>query len=309
MTGFRAWAQAALGEEAGDHLADSYAAALGQALDTAVFYGTTPPIQENPMARSHKTWCVGEHLPTGACTRNLTTHPIQENDMKPMPRPEPLVHWSPPTGDVPHAIQAGVQAVVTTYPERVTCPSCQAALDAVKRAEEAAMAVEGYAVPQRFVAGVEGCTCREPYPNLPGPIENQCLRCGLTIPADRMAEARANAAPQARMSDCPSPLGTVCTDPTCLVHFGGLNEAERLGLVVGAAYGTALAERDQARALAVRLEQDLGYALEALEKAAAAWPETSWASDSQNKDRLVQAIQNLKALESPETPESSERDR
>ena len=79
--------------------------------------------------------------------------------------------------------------------------------------------------------------------------------------------------------------------------------------MVGAAYGTALAERDQARAMAARLEQDLAYALEALEKAAAVWPETSWAADSQNKDRLVQAIQNLKALESPETPESSERDR
>lgn len=39
-----------------------------------------------------------------------------------------------------------------------------------------------------------------------------------------------------------------------------LNPAEQLGVLVGAAYGTALAERDVARRIAVALEQDLAQA-------------------------------------------------
>lgn len=55
MTGFREWATAVLGEEGGNDLADRYADALGRTLDEAMFYGTTPPIQENQMNADHIT--------------------------------------------------------------------------------------------------------------------------------------------------------------------------------------------------------------------------------------------------------------
>lgn len=84
-----------------------------------------------------------------------------------------------------------------------------------------------------------------------------------------------------------------------------LTEAERLGLVVGAAYGQALAERDQARAIAVHLEQENAHLRDLLAYAVQEWPDTTWAADSHAKDTLVQAIQNAGALESPETPETS----
>lgn len=87
--------------------------------------------------------------------------------------------------------------------------------------------------------------------------------------------------------------------PPELAH---LNEAERLGLVVGAAYGQALAERDQARNIAATLEQQLAKALETIRYALKNWPETTWATDSLVQEN-VKAW--LEALESPETPETS----
>ena len=55
MTGFREWATAVFGEEAGNDLADRCADALGRTLDQAVFHGTTPAIQENEMNQAQIT--------------------------------------------------------------------------------------------------------------------------------------------------------------------------------------------------------------------------------------------------------------
>lgn len=88
-----------------------------------------------------------------------------------------------------------------------------------------------------------------------------------------------------------------------------LTEAERLGLVVGAAYGNALAERDKARAIAVHLEQENAHLVALLEYAVREWPVTSWAGDSHAQDYLVQAIERVKAVGSPETPDTSRSDR
>lgn len=43
MTGFRDWAVQVLGEDGGGVLADQFDRAMGLAIDSAVFYGTTPP--------------------------------------------------------------------------------------------------------------------------------------------------------------------------------------------------------------------------------------------------------------------------
>ena len=86
----------------------------------------------------------------------------------------------------------------------------------------------------------------------------------------------------------------------------GLNEPERLGIVVAQAYGNALYERDQARAIAVALEQDLAKALRALRYAVEKWPETTWAQDTLVQENLKHV---LDALESPETPDDPKVDR
>lgn len=86
-----------------------------------------------------------------------------------------------------------------------------------------------------------------------------------------------------------------------------LNEAERLGLVVGAAYGQALAERDEARAQAVDLGQRLEKAMTLLRYAVAEWPETTWASDSFRKDHLIQGTKALEDVDSEESPTTEEQ--
>lgn len=85
-----------------------------------------------------------------------------------------------------------------------------------------------------------------------------------------------------------------------------LNDAERMGLMVAAAYGTALAERDQARDL-------LADALVLVDDLIREWPETTWAADNYRvetmKDRrknLVQAIQDAQAVDSEATPAPQE---
>lgn len=77
-----------------------------------------------------------------------------------------------------------------------------------------------------------------------------------------------------------------------LEHLG---EAERLGLIVGAAYGQALAERDLARA-------SLAKALDLMEALANAWPETSWAASNVAVENAREFIQATKAVDSEQTP-------
>jgi hypothetical protein len=59
-----------------------------------------------------------------------------------------------------------------------------------------------------------------------------------------------------------------------------LSEAERLGLIVGAAYGKALAERDEARAQVVALGLRLDQAIHLLRQAEPRLEDSTWASDS-----------------------------
>lgn len=70
----------------------------------------------------------------------------------------------------------------------------------------------------------------------------------------------------------------------------GMNEAERLALVVGAAYGNALAERDQARA---QVAEALGH----LEAVLAASPSTSFAHTNAAADAAQEFIQRIKTPE------------
>lgn len=79
----------------------------------------------------------------------------------------------------------------------------------------------------------------------------------------------------------------------------GMNEAERLALVVGAAYGKALAERDQARDVGYRLAGNLGHAQGLLGKVVPILRDSSWATDSALADS-IQAF--LDGLDSEATP-------
>lgn len=80
------------------------------------------------------------------------------------------------------------------------------------------------------------------------------------------------------------------------------NDPERLGLIVGAAYGNALAERDQARDLAATLGARLAEALTHLEAVLAASPVVS--TFAHDDDTLTSARQFLAdAVESSGTPE------
>lgn len=82
----------------------------------------------------------------------------------------------------------------------------------------------------------------------------------------------------------------------------GMNEAERLALIVGAAYGAALAERDDAQRQVAVLEDRLAEAKALLDYAVAHWPETTWATDTKAQDRLVQGIGTLWPVDSDQTP-------
>lgn len=75
----------------------------------------------------------------------------------------------------------------------------------------------------------------------------------------------------------------------------GMNEAERLALIVGSAYGAALADRDLARAA-------LASALEHLEALVETWPETSWAGSNVAVERAREFIQVTKVVDSEQTP-------
>lgn len=77
-----------------------------------------------------------------------------------------------------------------------------------------------------------------------------------------------------------------------------LTEAERLGLIVGAAYGRALADRDMARA-------ELQEALDHLEAVIKAMPAGSFAHTNAARDAAVEFIQRIKTpppVDSQATP-------
>lgn len=76
-------------------------------------------------------------------------------------------------------------------------------------------------------------------------------------------------------------------------------EAEELGLVVVGVLTRLTKERDQARAMAARLEEDLARALQTLDQVVVAWPETSWAVDAHARD---QAREVLAELRDPDRP-------
>lgn len=82
----------------------------------------------------------------------------------------------------------------------------------------------------------------------------------------------------------------------------GMNEAERLALVVGAAYGKALAERDEAQARVAALEDQVNT----LAHAATAVlgldvvAQVTWAHDEATVNALRAAVESVQA---PETQE------
>lgn len=90
--------------------------------------------------------------------------------------------------------------------------------------------------------------------------------------------------------------------------WDALTEGERLGLLVGHAYGTALAERDEASAQAARWRDlheaaldDLVQARRLLEQAHKHLGDTSWAADEQLADS-IQAFLGGTPVDSDQTP-------
>lgn len=78
-----------------------------------------------------------------------------------------------------------------------------------------------------------------------------------------------------------------------------MSEAERLALVVGAAYGKALAERDEARAQVAHLRARLDEARTHLENTLGPLQNSTWANDS----HLAGSIQAyLERVDSELTP-------
>lgn len=71
------------------------------------------------------------------------------------------------------------------------------------------------------------------------------------------------------------------------------SDAERLGLAVVATLTEAQREAEQARAIAVRLEQELAEAVAICRDALGAWPETTWAADSMRKATLEDRLAKL----------------
>lgn len=78
--------------------------------------------------------------------------------------------------------------------------------------------------------------------------------------------------------------------------FSG-TEAEAVGLAVAGAVAGLQRERDQAREMAMALEQDLHRALSTIRVLTDNWPESTWAADSLVE---AQARETLAALEDPD---------
>lgn len=81
----------------------------------------------------------------------------------------------------------------------------------------------------------------------------------------------------------------------------GMGEAERLALVVGAAYGKALADRDEARNMTYRLSGNLGQATALLKKVVPILRDSTWATDSALADS-IQVFLDAQTVGSDETP-------
>ena len=87
----------------------------------------------------------------------------------------------------------------------------------------------------------------------------------------------------------------------------GMNEAERLALIVGSAYGAALADRDLARTEAADLRHRLGVLLARADNVLAldVLKDLTWAGDERAVTRLRECVQEnmaLPAVDSDETP-------
>lgn len=82
----------------------------------------------------------------------------------------------------------------------------------------------------------------------------------------------------------------------------GMNEAERLALVVGAAYGKALSERDEAQAQVAALEDRLNTLAHAARGVLAldVLAQVTWAHDEATVNALRAAVESVQA---PETQE------
>lgn len=81
----------------------------------------------------------------------------------------------------------------------------------------------------------------------------------------------------------------------------GMGEAERLALVVGAAYGKALADRDLAQGFVDTLGAALAEATEFLWKVLPILRDSTWATDSALADS-IQVFLDGQAVGSDETP-------
>lgn len=81
----------------------------------------------------------------------------------------------------------------------------------------------------------------------------------------------------------------------------GMGEAERLALVVGAAYGKALADRDQAQEQFQITLTDLVHARRLLEKVVPILRDSTWATDSALADS-IQVFLDGQTVGSDETP-------
>lgn len=73
----------------------------------------------------------------------------------------------------------------------------------------------------------------------------------------------------------------------------GMSEAERLALVVGAAYGKALAERDKARDRVDHLHALLGSARALLGRAQHSLGDSSWAADASLAEQIGQLMERM----------------
>jgi hypothetical protein len=83
----------------------------------------------------------------------------------------------------------------------------------------------------------------------------------------------------------------------------GMTEAERLALVVGAAYGKALADRDEARAMAAHAIARLAEARAFLGKVVPILRDSTWATDSSLGDS-IQAFMDRVDSETTPTKET-----
>lgn len=81
--------------------------------------------------------------------------------------------------------------------------------------------------------------------------------------------------------------------------YAELSEAERLGLLVGSAYGAALAERDEAQARVAALEDQVNTLVHAARRVLdlGVLENLTWAKDEDDVAALRQAVESIQAPE------------